>query len=126
MQPRFAWLHPRFGQDSCFMSLRYKSDATPLWQFRDRMDDDFVQTDNVVCRDFRSAKVFFYAPISLMLCFNLIMFVKTIYMLKKSSALSRRAGIRSTRRTKTSLKRVRELFALISDSELCGGRQSAE
>ena len=90
------------------------------------MDDDFVQTDNVVCRDFRSAKVFFYAPISLMLCFNLIMFVKTIYMLKKSSALSRRAGIRSTRRTKTSLKRVRKLFALISDSELCGGIQSAE
>ena len=21
----FAWLHPRFGQDSCFMSLRYET-----------------------------------------------------------------------------------------------------
>ena len=27
---RFAWLHPRFGQDSCFMSLRYKSDDAIL------------------------------------------------------------------------------------------------
>ena len=74
-----------------------------------------------MCWDFRSAKVFFYAPISLMLCFNLIMFVKTIYMLKKSNALSRRAGIRSARRTKTSLMRVRDLFALISAFELYGG-----
>ena len=46
--------------------------------------------------------MFFYAPISLMLCFNLAMFVRTVYMLKKNNALSRRAGIsRSTIRRKT-------------------------
>ena len=50
-----------------------------------------------------------------MLCFNLAMFVRTVYMLKKNNALSRRAGInRSTIRRSTvkapSVKGVSELY----------------
>jgi hypothetical protein len=48
----------------------------------------------------KSATVFFYLPILVMLCFNMVMFVKTIYMLKKSHAFSRKAGIPSARISK--------------------------
>ncbi len=48
----------------------------------------------------KSASVFFYLPIFLMLCFNMVMFFTTIHTLRKSKAFSRQAGIHNARISK--------------------------